>query len=183
MTSKNRVFSHLNDINFNDYIKNKRGVEIIKNIKSKIGSNVIKYFYSYSDFITLAKVYYKYLTRGQVGIQVPTNILNTNTSFLVYDKVNAHVNSCKYCYNLKLSCNDLLNCNDLLGILYPYGKYISNNINKIMYFPSRIDLNNWCSDDCSNKFSIYEPDINTNIDIDKHITCSCSLTNKRSLFI
>ena len=83
MTSKNRVFSHLNDINYNDYIRNKQGVEIIKNTKSKIGPKIIKYFYSYSDFITLAKVYYKYLTRGQVGIQVPTNILNTNTSFLV----------------------------------------------------------------------------------------------------
>ena len=191
MTSKNRVFSHLNDINYNDYIRNKQGVEIIKNTKSKKGPKIIKYFYSYSDFITLAKVYYKYLTKGQVGIQVPTNILNTNTSFLVYDKLNAHVNSCKYCYNLKLNCNnllkcdDLLNCSDLLGILYPYGKYISNNINKNMYFPSRIDLNNWCSNSCSNNNSNYDSNIDTNNDtnIDKHTKCDCSLTNKKSLFI
>jgi hypothetical protein len=185
MTSKNRVFSHLNDINYNDYIRNKQGVEIIKNTKSKIGPKIIKYFYSYSDFITLAKVYYKYLTRGQVGIQVPTNILNTNTSFLVYDKVNAHVNSCKYCYNnSKLNCGDLLNCSDLLGILYPYGKYISNNINKNMYFPSRIDLNNWCSNSCSNNNSNYDSNIDTNNDKpEKNITCDCSLTNKRYLFI
>ena len=108
MTSKHRVFSHSNDINFNDYIKNKRGVEMIKNTKSKIGPKIIKYFNSYSDFINLAKVYYKYLTKGQIDIQVPTNILNTNTSFLVYDKINAHINSCKYCYNLDLKCDDIM---------------------------------------------------------------------------
>ena len=181
MTSKHRVFSHLNDINFNDYIKNKRGVEIIKNTKSKIGPKIIKDFNSYSDFINLAKVYYKYLTKGQIGILVPTNILNTNTSFLIYDKVNAHINSCKYCYNLDMKCDDFLKCDDLLGILYPYGKYISNNINKNMYFPCRIDLNNWC-----NQSLICEPNIDFDNNIDKpekKVVCDCSLKNKRSLFI
>jgi hypothetical protein len=208
MTSKHRVFSHSNDINFNDYIKNKKGVEMIKNKKSKIGPTIIKYFYSYDDFINLTKVYYKYLTKGHIGIQVPTNILNTNSSFLIYDKINAHVNSCKYCYNLEPKCHELLNCDELLGILYPYGKYISNNINKNMYFPGRIDLSNWCcntdviceanndinndSDDSSNSNIFHDSDdsINSNIFHDSDINnnnknnhCDCSLTNKRSLFI
>ena len=181
MSSKHRVFSHSNDINFNDYLKNKKGVEMIKNTKSKIGPTVIKYFYSYSDFITLAKVYYKYLTRGDIGFSVPTNILNTNTSFLVYDKINAHVNNCKYCYNFKNNLNTCYqNCDDLLGILYPYGKYISNNIHKNMYFPSRIDLSKWCSEKPPNNVSICEPEI---VKIEPFMNCNCSFTNKKALFI
>lgn len=183
MSSKHRVFSHSNDINFNDYIKNKRGVEIIKNTKSKIGPKIIKYFYSYSDFITLAKVYYKYLTNGQIGISVPTNILSTNTSFLIYDKVNAHVNNCKYCYNFKNSLDTCYqNCDDLVGILYPYGNYISNNLSKNMYFPSRIDLSNWCSEKCPDNVSICEPEI-VKINPVLNYNCNCSLDSRKSLFI
>jgi hypothetical protein len=181
MSSKNRVFSHSNDINFNDYLKNKKGVEMIKNIKSKIGPNVIKYFYSYSDFITLAKVYYKNLTRGDIGFSVPTNILNTNTSFLVYDNITAHVNNCKYCYSYKNNLDTCYqNCDDLLGILYPYGKYISNNIQKNMYFPSRIDLSKWCSEKPPCNVSICEPEI---VKIEPAFNCNCILTKKKALFI
>ena len=62
MTSKQRVFSHLNDINYNDYIKNKIGVEVLKNIKSNksntnINELVIKKFDSHSDLIILTKIY------------------------------------------------------------------------------------------------------------------------------
>jgi hypothetical protein len=190
MSSKHRVFSHSNDINFNDYLKNKRGVEMIKNTKSKIGPNIIKYFYSYSDFITLAKVYYKHLTRGDIGFSVPTNILNTNTSFLVYDKITSHVNNCKYCYNFKNNLDTCYqSCDDLLGILYPYGKYISNNIQKNMYFPSRIDLSKWCSEKPSSNVSIYQPETNNypqetnNYPSETVFNCDCSFTNKKSLFI
>ena len=35
MSSKQRVFSNSFEINYNDYIKNKNGVEILKNIKKK----------------------------------------------------------------------------------------------------------------------------------------------------
>ena len=107
-------------------------------------------------------------------------MLSTNTSFLLYDEVNAHINSCKYCYNLDLKCDDFLKCDDLLGILYPYGKYISNNINKNMYFPCRIDLNNWC-----NKSLVCEPNLGFNniYKSEKKIACNCSLSNKKSLFI
>jgi hypothetical protein len=194
MSSKHRVFSHSNDMNFNDYLKHKRGQEMLKIAKSKIGPNVINYFYSYSDFITLAKVYYKHLTRGDVGFSVPTNILNTNTSFLVYDKVTAHLNNCKYCYNFK---NDLdtcyQSCDDLLGILYPYGKYISNNIQKNMYFPSRIDLSKWCSEkpssNCEPEYDKFKPGNpnyqhgNANFEPGTVFNCDCSFTNKRALFI
>ena len=181
MSSKNRVFSHSNDINFNDYLKHKKGVEMIKNTKSKIGPNIIKYFYSYSDFITLAKVYYKHLTRGDIGFSVPTNILNTNTSFLVYDNITAHVNNCKYCYSYKNNLDTCYqNCDDLLGILYPYGKYISNNIQKNMYFPSRIDFSKWCSENPPCNVSICEPEI---VKIEPVLNCNCILTKKKALFI
>jgi len=33
MTSKHRVFSHTSDINYADYTKNKKGVEMLKPLK------------------------------------------------------------------------------------------------------------------------------------------------------
>lgn len=192
MSSKNRVFSHSNDNNFNDYIKNKRGLAIIQNIKSKIGNNTIKYFFNYNDFIILTKVYYKHLSKtNNHHISVPTNMLSTNTSFLVYDQVQAHLNTCRFCN----SSTDLFNlcetkCDNLLGILYPYGNYIStnsnnsNNVSKNIYFPSKIDLNNWCSEKCSNEYVLPEPVIKKYDDISVS-GCDCSKYNgkRNALFI
>ena len=60
MTSKQRVFSHLTDINYNDYLKNKIGVEVLKNIKGNnkkenINGFIIKKFVNHSDLINLTK--------------------------------------------------------------------------------------------------------------------------------
>jgi hypothetical protein len=184
MTSKNRVFSHSNDNNFSDYIKNKRGVAIIKNIKTKIGNNPIKYFYNYNDFIIITKVYYKYLSNNKHNnLCVPTNMLSANTSFLLYDKFQAHVNTCKYCNSYKdvFSLCDI-KCDDLMGVLYPYGNCINKNTNN-MYFPSKIDLNNWCSEKC------YELEVEQKIvkEQNKHVEleCDCSKFNglRSPLFI
>jgi hypothetical protein len=65
MTSKQRVFSHLTDINYNDYLKNKIGVEILKNIKDNknndtINGIIIKKFVNHSELINLTKTYYNY---------------------------------------------------------------------------------------------------------------------------
>ena len=68
MTSKQRVFSHSNENNYNDYIKNKKGVEILKNIKNNRqfdGSNngynfMIKKFTNHTDLINYTKTYNNY---------------------------------------------------------------------------------------------------------------------------
>ena len=63
---------------------------------------------------------------------------------------------------------------------YPYGKYISNNIQKNMYFPSRIDLSKWCSEKPPCNVSICEPEI---VKFEPFLNCNCILTNKKSLFV
>jgi len=139
MTSK-RVFSHNSDINFNDYIKNKTGVEIIKNIRSK-SYHTVSRFVSYNLFILITKTYYKYIKNN--NIEVPLNIYNSNTSFLVYKTLLSHMKDCCNC-----KCNKdilkLYDCKAVEGILYPYGKYIENNISNNIFLHNRINLDNFC---------------------------------------
>ena len=61
MTSK-RVFANSTDINFNDYMRKKGGIEIIKNIKSKPRTpNRIPFFIDYNQFLLITQTYYKYI--------------------------------------------------------------------------------------------------------------------------
>ena len=53
---KKRVFSNNQDTTFHNYLKNKKGTEIIKQLRSS--SNKIK-FLSYDDFITLTRTFSK----------------------------------------------------------------------------------------------------------------------------
>ena len=146
MNSK-RLFSHNNEINFNDYLKNKKGVEILKNIKSK-NDNKISNFFNYDYFITLTKSYFKFCNRTIQNISVPVNIYNSNTSFIYYQNTLIHIRNCEYC-NYCTDITQLYGCNALQNILYPYGNYIKNSINNInnnnIYLHSRFNLDDWCN--------------------------------------
>jgi hypothetical protein len=148
--SKQKVFSHDIDINYNDYTKNKNGIEILKNIKSK-NQKIIKKFINYEQFIILTKAYYNFLPLENVETNldknnckefITKNLYNANISFFTFNTVLNHFNNCNCCNQQSLNIYNN-NCETLKNILYPYGVYISNNISN-MYFNSNLKLDNWC---------------------------------------
>jgi hypothetical protein len=120
-----KFFSHDSDINFSDYLKNKSGVEILKNLQSK-KTNTIDYFLSYEDFILFTKTYYNYLYLESPCGQVPSSLYDSNTSFILYEKMLSHMKDCNKCRFSK-DILHLYDCQELIGILYPYGEYIETN--------------------------------------------------------
>jgi len=128
MTSKHRVFANSNIINYNEYIKNKQGAETLKTIKNNSKNTNITRFKSYEEFIIFSKCYYKYKDLNCCQIQSTENLFNSNISFISQNKKN------------KIEENE---CNLLKQVLYPYGYYQSNKVSN-MYFPYKINLDNWC---------------------------------------
>jgi len=155
MSASKRVFANEKDMNFNEYVKNKMGIEIIKNNKSK--NKEFNYFLSYDRFILLTKTYFKYSQNNSIGIMIPTNIYNTNTSFICYQSLLSHIKDCNHCKY----CKDVLNlceCHELKGILYPYGLYISKNIPNNFYLHKRFTLDDWCKTTCIEEYQEKEED-------------------------
>ena len=131
-----RVFSHNNDINFNDFLKNKKGKEIIKNMKSK-NTNFTK-FQNYDLFKIITKTYYKYQT-NRSDIKIPINIDDSKTSFLIYNDIFLHTKHCHYCqYNKE----NFKNCKELIHILR--GKYIESPISNNIFLHNRINIDDYC---------------------------------------
>lgn len=119
MITKKRLFANSNEMNFVDYIKNKSGVEILKNTKSKIGNQELTYFFSYNDFINLTKVFFRYLNKNKcVTTAVPISLNDTNTSFIL---IQEHMNHCSFCKDYDSLCS--LDCHELKNILYPYENF------------------------------------------------------------
>ena len=145
MNTKKKIFSNNTDLNFSQYLKNKNGIEILKNLQSK-KTNTIDYFLSYDDFILLTKTYFNYLYLDTPCSQVPTNLYESNTSFMIYEKLLSHLKDCNKC----LFSKDILqmyDCKELIGILYPYGEYIENNLNSKssdLFLHSKINIDKFC---------------------------------------
>ena len=132
MNSK-RVFAHNNDMNFNDYHKNRNGIEIIKNIRSKPIYPLMTTFLSYDRFILITKTYFKYVRKNNIDIRIPVNLYNSNTSFIVYDTMLSHMKDCNDCKYSK-DILKLYDCKELNEILYPYGKYLEDNISNPIFY-------------------------------------------------
>lgn len=166
MTSK-RVFANPMDINFNDYMRKKSGIEIIKNIKSKPGiSNKLSFFINYNQFLLITDTYYKYIKTYCPEVQVPTNLYDANTSFISYRTMVTHVKDCKDCKD----CRDILmlyECKEFTNILYPYGFIEKPEKNKI-FLHSRFDLEEGCKK-CLDKLdnALTECDCSNNVKKDK----------------
>jgi hypothetical protein len=179
MNSK-RVFSHNTDINFNDYLKNKKGVQMMKNINSK--SVNVNFFFNYDDFITLTKVYFKYSNLNINSLQVPTNIYEASTSYVLYQNILSHIKDCDHCGN----CNDILklnDCKEIKGILYPFGNYIKKISSNNVYLHTTMNLNNWCKscdkdnvniDDFIKEYNL------TNNEYDSDDSCDCCQENNKN---
>ena len=136
----NKIFSHDNDTNFNDYIKNKKGKEILKNIKSKsqnsnTNSNIDK-FGSYEERRLLTTTYYDYLKNvnniTNINTLHPITLNNGQTSFIICEKIKDHLHICNECFKESESESKYIyqnNCKELKKILYPYGLYNNSNNN------------------------------------------------------
>ena len=162
MTSKQRVFSHSTERNYNDYIKNKIGVEIFKNIKSNVDNNkecnYIKKFNNHNDLILLTKTYYNYINRSSYSLDATKDLYNSNNSY-VDNKI---IKDFDFDFDLKTDlaaasggnrldemdnhhkkCKFYKECLDIPEVLYPYGVYYSNTPK--IYFHFNLDLNKWCA--------------------------------------
>jgi hypothetical protein len=160
--SKQRNFSHKDQLDYIDYLKLKTGEITLKNLKTKSTHPNLRFFINYQEFLNLTKAYYKYKNTDLCSFQPLVNIYNTNVSFTAYKKTLEHINSCNCCSSN--SNNVSVNCSELANLLYPYGIYITHCPQNI-YFPNRIDLTQWCN----KKKAICELDhhyIDTNIQND-----------------
>jgi hypothetical protein len=135
--SKQRVFSHTESRNYNDYLKNKNGVAMLKELKynktiPNPACHIVHSFGNYRTFFTLSQTYYHYLTLDDACKTYATqNMYESNISYKIPE------DSCD-CPMIeeKDYCNN--------NVLYPYGKYIGNNVCN-EHFPGNLDLNKWCS--------------------------------------
>jgi hypothetical protein len=128
MSSKKRTLATNNNMNYNDYIKLKRGSEALKTAKYNNKNGVINKFTNYNEFQTLSAAYYKGLDLDKCELYPTKDLYNSNVSYVTNDSDDSCIdNTCKI--NKQ--------------ILYPYGVYTSNKKAKI-YFPYKLCLENWC---------------------------------------
>ena len=139
-----RVFSNNQDTTFHNYLKNKKGTEIIKQLKSNSNSNSnfnsnsnkIK-FLSYDEFITLTRAFSK-----NANIIHTSNHLSINNkihNLIYYEKIQNHIQKCESCQR---NNENLLICNGIKNILYIYRNNFKNTVTNV--FQNRLDLDRWC---------------------------------------
>lgn len=184
MRNKNRLFSHANETNCLDYIREKKGIAQLKAVKVEAPNVTINYFFSYNDFINLTKVYFKFMRRNKCIVEKPpVSILDTNTSLLRYNQIKAHINNCRYCITADINDICLFQCEELKKILYPYGVYLSDQDDcDNMRFPVALDMSKWCvQKECPEKSDPLTSTLHSSF---KKEACDCSMYSKRSaLFI
>ena len=158
MTSKQRVFSHSTDINYNDYIKNKNGIEILKDIKKNQGNYyfnkpnnlIIKKFANHQDLINFTKTYYNYVNLNKYSLKATKDLYNSNISIVCgnsdanaknnFKQDNEDCNDCNDCNN----SNYYNECSKLSQVLYPESYYVTNDLSGGLYLHFNLDLNKWC---------------------------------------
>ena len=149
--SKKRVFSNNNNINYQDYMNNKKGIAIIQNQKS-IGRQRIQRFLSYQEFIILTRTFFLYSQKHRNLFKAPFTIYQATRSKVSFHKINEHVSSCDFCLYAR-DPEDFLKCREIQNILYPYGHYIGES--QEIYYPSTLDLTKWCHQ-CDDKVVLEE---------------------------
>lgn len=153
MTSKQRVFSHSTDINYNDYIKNKNAIEIFKNIKNNQyhyqGHNpnniIIKRFANHQDLINFTKTYYKYVNLNNYSLKATEDLYNSNISVVDGNSdINVNNKFTPFRISTEKLCKKENDCYDYLQVLYPESYYVSNDLSGGLYLHFNLDLNKWC---------------------------------------
>uniref|UniRef100_A0A6C0HA81 Uncharacterized protein n=1 Tax=viral metagenome TaxID=1070528 RepID=A0A6C0HA81_9ZZZZ len=141
--SYKKFFSNNNENSYNDYLKIKKGREMIKksvsNKKYRLNT-----FINYETFLTLTKAYYNNLNnKNHIG--PPVSITNSNTSLLKYRSIlnHLHNDNCYYCN--KCPIEEIVNCKYVANILYPYGEsIIKNDPLENIFYPHSINLDLYC---------------------------------------
>lgn len=154
--SKKRVFANNNDINYQDYMNNKKGIAIIQNQKS-IGRQRIQRFLSYQEFIILTRTFFLYSQKRRNLFKAPFTIYQATISKVSFNKINEHVSACDFCLYAR-DPQDFLKCREIQNILYPYGHYLGES--QEIYYPSTLDLTKWCNQ-CDDK-AVFMNDDNDN---------------------
>lgn len=143
MDSK-RIFSrNETTINYNDYLKVKKGNQFFANYKTK---NVVylNRFINYETFLFLSKTYYEKLNLNKVSVQPPSSLYEANDSFLCYETLLNHIDGCHFCSCVKAT-NEILCCKEVQQILYPYGESIVKNDKlRNFAFPYKIKVDDFC---------------------------------------
>lgn len=188
MSSKKRVFSNNNKLNYNDYYKIKNGSEILKIVKSENNQAILKQFKNYQSWQTLSTAYFPFINNDECEIKSITNMYNSNESFVNQHKVDHHNSCCYECGYEKHKIHKNI-CKEERNILYPTGKIITKK-EITPQFPSNIYLCNWCNNKTNNlcKLNHHHDHHHIETNISKNCDCKnkkkCNLCkNARKLFI
>lgn len=141
--SYKKFFSNNHDTSYNDFLKIKKGREMIKKEISNKKNN-LNTFINYETFLILTKTYYDNLN-NRYKYAPPVSITNSNTSYINYKSILAHLHDddCDHCN--KCPVEEIVNCKYVTNILYPYGESIvKNDPLENIYYPHSIDLNLYC---------------------------------------
>ena len=163
-----QFFSNNNDINYNDYLKYKKGKEGIKKLISN-KNYCVNSFINYETFLTLSKAFYKQIN-NKYTISPPRSISDADTSYKCYKSVESHVNDCIYCCSCK-NVPKIFNCKEIQNILYPYGEsVIKQDDLGCMYYPHKLKLDKYCCKKCekTERGCCGSPNINT------YNKCNCN---------
>lgn len=155
-----RVFTRENlNMNYNDYNRCKRGIEILKTIKREDNIARIDQFKGYNEWQTLSNAYFKYINNDEFEESYIKGLYNSSDSYIN----NAHIIQDKSpCYNNK-------------NTLYPYGNIIEKK-EFSQFFPSNIMMCRWCNNKKTNNPVINDISIG-NINYD----CCCKKYNKNEI--
>jgi hypothetical protein len=153
--SNKRVFSNNQEVTFHDYLTHKKGVEMMKKIKSVPYCDKLQVL-SYNDFMILTKTFSKNSNIIGTDMNTKTTIHDKTTGLIYYEKIQTHLQICNYCRENYVNINMLLNCPAIKNIIYAYQNKFSN-IEKNVY-QKNVQLDNWCKK-CDNfHFPIDEVD-------------------------
>lgn len=166
-----RVFSNNQDTTFHDYLRNKKGTEIIKNLKSIAGCNRVN-FLSYNDFLMLSRTFSRNSNILSTNIENKISIDDKTVGLIYYEKITSHIKECEICKKNNGN-SSLLQCNVIKSIMYAYENNLKNT--SINIFQKRIDLDRWCKS-CENpSFPIEDPvpNIYFKEEEQEEIECNC----------
>jgi len=166
-----RVFSNNQDTTFHDYLRNKKGTEIIKNIKSGTTCNKVN-FLSYNDFTILSRTFSRNSNILSTNIESKTSIDDKTIGLIYYEKITSHIKACELCKKNNGN-SSLLQCNSIKSIMHAYENNLKNT--SINIFQKKIDLSRWCKSCENSSFPIEEPVSNIYFEEEEkeEIECNC----------
>lgn len=164
-----RVFSNNQDTSFHDYLRNKKGTEIIKNLKSGTCNKVN--FLSYDDFTMLSRAFSRNSNILSTNIENKRSIDDKTIGLIYYEKITSHIKECEICKKNNGN-SSLLVCNTIKSIMYAYENNLKNT--SINIFQKGIDLNRWCKSCENSSFPIEDPVSNIYFEEEQEeIECNC----------